>query len=215
MILLDLVEASTKLLLYEIGGVIFLLIETYKEARAGGELVKLIKDQRELIIKLYRSNYSLLPKNESSQAYYHKNIKPAIPENIQIETHSLEHFLSDRFFGSVVTAFTNSLIISFELKDPLTASVTGIIPIISWYISSKYKRYFILNRLLSFVGICSVIGQMIYFMFIILYESTANGLVNFTYGFAIAMIILSYYVEYKYLVEIKHEIKKRFKKLQS
>jgi hypothetical protein len=157
------------LFLWEIGSIVFLSIELYNRFHGAKSL--------ERDINRYNKEGIL---NSSSRA---------------AREISLNNLIDGIWFGSVLTGILNSLIITFEIFDPNTAIISGLIPVICWLLYSiitKFKnkiynirktnkKRFIIIQIKNntlYLAISVIIGQMWYFASLFMIERQ-----EFTYGF--------------------------------
>jgi hypothetical protein len=177
------------LFLWEIGSIVFLSLELYNTFY---ESISLQKD-----INRYNDEGKL---NSSSK----------VARDI-----SLDYLMSSIWFGSILTGIFNSLIITFELFDPIAAIISGLLPVIFWLIYGiiiKYKNeinnirktkkntFIIIIQIkknLLYLAISVIIGQMWYFVSQISSERQEftyfefNGLLPIAYGILIGLILLN------------------------
>lgn len=177
------------LFLWEIGSIVFLSLELYNTFY---ESISLQKD-----INRYNDEGKL---NSSSK----------VARDI-----SLDYLMSSIWFGSILTGIFNSLIITFELFDPIAAIISGLLPVIFWLIyriiikykneinnirKTKKKTFIIIIQIkknLLYLAISLIIGQMWYFVSQLSSERQEftyfefNGLLPIAYGILIGLILLN------------------------
>lgn len=175
------------LFLWELGSIVFLVIEIYRT---------------------YRESFSL--QSEIDQYNYEGKLKSSDRAAREI---ALKNLISGLWFGSISVCILNSVIIAFEIFDPLTAIISGLIPFVCWLISKRAakkisrvkiqgdKRF--KNRVkirvydnLLYVSISMVTGQMAYFATQFAFEREQvvfaySGLLSITIGLSIGILILN------------------------
>jgi hypothetical protein len=223
------VDSIANLVSLEIGSVVFLSIELYQEVISKGTLERVIDNQSGIIAKFIRNTLILRDVIKQNKINYNdvdidnlfKDSKALCLGDKETRLLAIKNFLSDRLFGSNITALLNSVVILLSpISDPVTSIVTGIIPVSAFIITGRIKDSQFLKNILSFVAIASVVGQMVYFAWDILYvysppiappwlhtlqqrlanyTMSSDGLVLFSVGFSIAMLILTISSLYEFI----------------
>jgi hypothetical protein len=201
----------------QIGSLVFLSIELYQEVIATGKREDKIVEQSDHLAEQLRVIIFLKDIMEKNRIIYDKSIDSLIDKNKTLITGpketrllSIKDFLSVRFFGSILTALLNSLvIILYPILDIITATVTAAIPIVAWVASTRLnEKTQFLENILSYLAVSTILGQVTYFAFIFAIQRDViiwsfDGLLFFSIGFSIAMAVLSTGFFYNFIKEIR------------